>query len=89
MTGALQSRSPEINGSVRIVKEGNKDEDLATIVLLPDGTIQISGSKIFLGRSTKDAGIGGGPGPGEMQPYVKYQELEKEKIREREANRRK
>jgi len=68
--------SPEINGSVRIVKEGIKDEDLATIVLLPDGTIQISGSKIFLGRSTEDGGAGGGPGPGEMQPYVKYQELE-------------
>ena len=44
--------------------------------MLPDGTIQISGSKIYLGRSTEDGGTGGGPGPGESQPYVKYQDVE-------------
>ena len=32
--------------------------------------------KFFLGRSTTDGGAGGGPGPGDSQPYVKYQELE-------------
>jgi hypothetical protein len=67
---------PEINGSIRIIKEGSNDDDLAAIVLLPDGTIQISGSKIFLGRTTDDGGAGGGPGPGQSQPYVKYQDLE-------------
>jgi len=66
----------DINGSVRIVKQGTKDDDLAAIVLLPDGTIQISGNKIYLGRSTDDGGVGGGPGEGDSQPYVKYQELE-------------
>ena len=66
----------DINGSVRIVKQGTKDDDLATIVLLPDGTIQISGNKIYLGRSTDDGGVGGGPGEGDSQPYVIYQELE-------------
>ena len=70
------AEQPEINGSIRIVKEGAKNEDLAAICLLPDGTIQISGSKIFLGRATDDDGVGGGPGPGDSQPYVKYQELE-------------
>jgi len=67
---------PEINGSIRIIKEGSNTDDLAAIVLLPDGTIQISGAKIFLGRATADGGAGGGPGPGESQPYVKYQDLE-------------
>ena len=71
--------SPDINGSLRLVKEGDPSDDLATIVLLPDGTIQISGSKIFIGRSPDDGGVGaddGAPGPGDMQPYVKYQQLE-------------
>jgi len=65
-----------INGSIRIIKEGTPDDDAASIIILPDGTVQISGSKIFLGRTTKDGGAGKGPGPGGSQPYVKYQELE-------------
>jgi hypothetical protein len=68
--------APEINGSIRIVKEGDPSDDAAAIVLLPDGTIQISGSKIFLGRHADNEGAGNGPGPGDSQPYVKYQELE-------------
>ena len=68
--------APEINGSIRLIKEGTKDDDLAAIMLLPDGTIQITGSRIILGRSTLDGGEGGGPGEGESQPYVKYQQLE-------------
>jgi len=70
------AENPAVNGSVRIIKEGKSSEDLATICLLPDGTIQISGSKIFLGRAEADGGAGGGPGPGSSQPYVKYQDLE-------------
>lgn len=73
---ARKNEEQEINGSVRIVKEGTPSEDLAVITLLPDGTIQISGNKIFLGRAKDDGGAGGGPGPGESQPYVKYQQLE-------------
>lgn len=73
---ARKNEEKSINGSVRIVKEGTPSEDLAVIALLPDGTIQVSGSKIFLGRSKDDGGAGGGPGPGEGQPYVKYQQLE-------------
>ena len=63
-------------GTIRIVKEGDKNVDLATITIESDGTIQISGSKIFLGRNSADGGEGGGPGPGESQPYVKYKQLE-------------
>ena len=73
---ARKNEEQEINGSIRIVKEGTPSEDLGIITLLPDGTIQISGNKIFLGRAKDDGGAGGGPGPGESQPYVKYQQLE-------------
>ena len=67
---------PDVNGSIRIVKEGNSRETLASIIIEPDGTIQISGSKIFLGRTPDDGGAGKGPGDGESQPYVKYKDLE-------------
>lgn len=67
----------ETNGSIRIVKEGDKGEDLASITIEPDGTIHISGHKIFLGRSSSDGGDQMiGPGDGGSHPYVRYQELE-------------
>lgn len=44
--------APEINGSIRIIKEGDPKTDAACIYLLPDGTIQITGSRIMIGRST-------------------------------------
>lgn len=44
--------------------------------MLPDGTIQVSGSKIFIGRTPVDGGNGTGPGPSESQPYVRYKDLE-------------
>jgi hypothetical protein len=74
--GKLPEGFESANGSIRIVKEGNPNEDLASIFIEPDGTIQISGSKIFLGRTSDDGGAGGGPGDGDSQPYVKYQQLE-------------
>ena len=76
---STKNEDKEINGSIRIVKQGTPDDDLATIVLLPDGTIQISGSKIFIGRVSDEGGVGsddGAPGPGDSQPWVKYQQLE-------------
>ena len=63
-------------GSIRLVKEGDKKTDASSIYMLPDGTIQVSGAKIYLGRQPADDGKGGGPGPGESHPYVRYQELE-------------
>ena len=79
-----------INGSIRLVKQGLANDDLATIVLLPDGTIQLSGKQIFLGRHPENGGFGGiepdeetakimlGPedAPGQAQPWVKYKQLE-------------
>lgn len=72
----ISNQNPPANGSIRIIKEGEKDNDLASIVIEPDGSIHISGSKIFFGRKTDDGGVGTGPGPGESQPYVRYQQLE-------------
>ena len=65
------------NGSIRIVKEGNPKEDLASLTMEKDGVVHIGGSKIFFGRSQADGGDGQGPGPGGSQPYIKYSELEK------------
>ena len=48
---------PEINGSIRLIKEGDPTDDMAVIVMLPDGKIQISGSTIHLGR---DEAVDGG-----------------------------
>ena len=62
----------EINGSIRIIKEGTKGEDQASIYLLPDGVVQITGSKVFIGQADQ----GSGPGDGGSEPYVKYSELE-------------
>lgn len=61
------------NGSIRIIKEGETDNDAASIYLMPAGTVQISGSKIYLGRPES----GSGPGEKGSEPYVKYSELEK------------
>ncbi len=65
------------NGTIRIVKEGKPDEDLAVIYISADGSIQISGAQIFIGRSEPDGGRMEGPGDGGSQPYVRYSDLEK------------
>ena len=39
--------------------------------MLPDGIIEISGSKIYLGQS----GQGHGPGTANSEPYVRYSDL--------------
>ena len=49
----------QINGSIRIIKEGEGDVDRATIVMQPDGTIMIDGPKIVIG-----SGIEGDNGEG-------------------------
>lgn len=61
-----------INGSIRIIKEGTVGEDFASIYLLSDGTVQITGSKIYIGQP----GQGSGSGEKGSEPYVKYSELE-------------
>jgi hypothetical protein len=78
-----------VNGTIKIIKEGHVNKELAgdlpldgcSISLLEDGAIHVAGQKIFLGLSTKDTQveetwIGGGEKPlGLTQPYVKFQEL--------------
>jgi hypothetical protein len=77
---ATEQKMPEgfvsTNGTIRIVKEGNPEDDLAVITIEADGTIQISGKSIFLGRHSDDGGAGDGDGPGKSQPYIKYKQLE-------------
>ena len=74
--GKLPPKLESAEGTIRIVKEGDPKDDLACIYIESDGTIQITGKKIFLGRTPDDDGAGNGPGDKESQPYVKYQELE-------------
>lgn len=44
-----------INGSIRIIKEGTKDQDRATIVIQPDGSIMIDGPTIIIGSGKEKA----------------------------------
>ncbi len=70
--------SKQSNGTIRIIKEGNPNEDLGSITIEDDGTIHISGNKIFLGRTPDDGGEKSGDkdSPGGSQPFVKYKQLE-------------
>jgi len=75
-------KAPEIKGSIRLIKEGDPKDDLSALLMLEDGTIQMSGKKIFLGRSGDDGMIsseygGSGPGPGKSQPYIRFSDLKK------------
>ena len=60
------------DGSIRVVKEKGETETGASIIMNPDGTIHITGEKIFIGKSKEEGGIGTGPAEGEMQPYIKF-----------------
>jgi len=80
------SGAPEINGSIRIIKEGDATDDLAAIFILPDGTVQISGKQILLGRANADGRTrsiyamldGGDPmGPDDAEPWVRFSDLKK------------
>lgn len=77
-SGKEPSDVSEINGSIRIIKEGTSGDqgDLATILIEPDGTIHISGAKIYIGRAKGDGAKDGDALEG-GQPYVRYKQLEK------------
>ena len=74
---------PEINGSIRIIKEGDPKTDAACIYLLPDGTVQITGSRIMIGRSTiRDEGTAKHSAKNDKdedvavaEPYMRYTEF--------------
>ncbi len=75
---ARNDEERNVTGSVRIIKEGTRDDNLVAIVMLPDGTLQLSAKEIHLGRSPADGGLqeGDSDAPGTSQPYVKYKQLE-------------
>ena len=69
---ARKNEDKDINGSIRIVKEGATDEDLATIMITPEGNVQISGAKIFIGRAGDDGGTGAVDG---AEPYMRFSDF--------------
>jgi hypothetical protein len=77
---ARQSLDNKVNGSIKIVKEGDSSNDAASIMLLPDGTIQMSALRFIIGRGEEDGGAADGPEEDDnvekFQPYVKYKQLE-------------
>ena len=74
---ARKDDADSVNGSIRIIKEGDPSSDAAAVLLEPSGNVHIAGNLIYLGRkNSPDGGAGGGPGEGSSQPYVKYQQLE-------------
>jgi hypothetical protein len=77
---ARKDEANEINGSIKIVKEGDSSSDAASILLLPDGTIQMSALRFVIGRGESDGGAADGPEEDgnieKLQPYVKYKQLE-------------
>ena len=72
-------------GSIRIVKEGNPDEEnanRATIVIQPDGSIHLVGEKIYFGKSVDEGGHEEVDPQSEaddakMNPYVLFSVLQK------------
>ena len=67
----------EINGSIRIIKEGILDDDAASIYLLPDGTIQVSGKAIYIGRTSDDGGKEDGSGEKGSEEWMRMSDFEK------------
>ena len=77
----------DVEGSIRIIKEGKLDDNACAIYLLPDGTIQISGKRIDFGREdATDGGKADGatandgltPALGEhknREPYMRYSDF--------------
>jgi len=77
---ARKDSDKKIRGSVKIVKEGDSSNDASSILMLPDGTIQMSALRFVIGRGEKDGGAADGPEGDDniekLQPYVKYKQLE-------------
>ncbi len=68
-----------VNGSIKIVKEGDTGEDLAMIIMHPDGTVQIDAPRIILGRNdTGPFDEGSQPGSDQETGYVKFSQYNKQ-----------
>lgn len=53
---ARKDESAGVNGSIIILKEGSVDNDAASIMILENGDIHVTGKRIFFGRSQRDGG---------------------------------
>ncbi len=68
-----------VNGSIKIVKEGEVGEDLAMVIMHPDGTVQIDAPRIILGRNDVGAFDNGSqPGSDQETGYVKFSQYNKQ-----------
>lgn len=67
---ARKDAGHSINGSVRIVKEGAIGDDQSALLMEPDGTVQLDGKLIYLGRTG-----GSGPGAAGSEPYIKFSDF--------------
>jgi hypothetical protein len=63
---ARKKTNPNIKGTVLIVREGEKDSDLAFMYFNDEGKIQIESKEIFLGKSID-----------KNEPYIKWSEFKK------------
>tara|TARA_R110000851_G_scaffold107051_3_gene227048 strand:+ start:3732 stop:5234 length:1503 start_codon:yes stop_codon:yes gene_type:complete len=79
---AANTTAADVNGSIKIIKEGNRDADLhsttdgegaAVIALQPDGTIMIDGATIVIGTGRENSNGSGDQvyiGAGATEPIV-------------------
>ena len=70
---ARKDSERDIDGSIRILKEGDVNGDQASLLMLPQGIVRLDGEVIVLGRPG-----GPGPGPGGSEPYIKFSEYKKQ-----------
>ena len=72
---ARKATNPDIRGTILLLKEGTKDQDLAYMYISKSGRTQIEAPQIFLGKATngnQEPSLNN-PEAG-SQPYIKYQE---------------
>ena len=73
---SLPDGAPDINGSIRLIKEGIAGEDLAAFYMMPDGTVQLTGSKILIANpDAADARLDAGQGDSGTEPYLRYSDF--------------
>jgi len=72
-------REEEVQGTIQLIRQGKDKSQGSSIILGHDGIIQMSGEKIFIGKSKTDGGSfpssGSELGPDNSQPYILYNEL--------------
>lgn len=67
---ARKDSANSINGTIRILKEGTVGDDQAALLMEQDGTMQLDGKVIYIGRTG-----GKGPGAEGAEPYIKFSDF--------------